>query len=196
MSEQAISEQAIFAKTNEIPAWISNSSYLQVSHQTAKNRFPKVFETVKKFRGDAERILSFGCSTGEECESISSYFPMAKEIVGIDIDFNSINLARSRNKDPRVFFHTDIGATGKYDLVFCMMVLFCIDYPVPFEKFEKTVKLIDSHVNQNGVVVFYSCQFDPTSVQEIKDNYKVIRSWTRVHNRDKKEYFCGYYIKR
>jgi 2-polyprenyl-3-methyl-5-hydroxy-6-metoxy-1,4-benzoquinol methylase len=191
-----MSEPVTFNKVNEIPSWISNSSYLQVSHQTAKNRFPKVFETVKKFRGNAERILSFGCSTGEECESIAYHFPEAKEIVGIDIDFSSINLARSRNKDPRVFFHTDIGATGKYDLVFCMMVLFCIDYPVPFDKFEKTVSLIDSHVNNNGFVVLYSCQFDPMSVQAIKDNYKPLRSWVRVHNRDKKEYFCGYYIKK
>jgi len=190
-----MSEPVNFQKTAELPSLATNSPYLQFSHQTAQDRFPKVFESMRRIKGNAERILSFGCSTGEECQSISTYFPDAKEIVGVDIDWSSINAARNKNQNPKIFFHTDLGATGQYDLVFCMMVLFCIDYPVVFEKFEKTIKAITDHVNKDGVVVFYSCQFDPMTVQAVKDNYETIRSWTRVHNRDKKLYHCGYYRK-
>ena len=52
------------------------------SHQlvdwTAPNRYPEIFAAAA---AAARRILSFGCSTGEECVSLAEYFPKA-EIIG------------------------------------------------------------------------------------------------------------------
>lgn len=55
------------------------------SHQlvdwTAANRYPEIFAAAAAAAPDARRILSFGCSTGEECVSLAEYFPKA-EIIG------------------------------------------------------------------------------------------------------------------
>ena len=57
------------------------------SHQlvdwTAPNRYPEIFAAAAAAAPDARRILSFGCSTGEECVSLAEYFPKS-EIIGAE----------------------------------------------------------------------------------------------------------------
>jgi chemotaxis methyl-accepting protein methylase len=48
---------------------------------TAPNRYPEIFAAAVAAAAAARRILSFGCSTGEECVSLAEYFPKA-EIIG------------------------------------------------------------------------------------------------------------------
>lgn len=170
------------------------NSQLQQSHMTAKNRFPKIFESAKQMQPSARRVLSFGCSTGEEAQTLAEYFPDA-EIVGVDIDYNSVVAARKNNahKD-RVFYHTDLGATGKYDVVTCLMVLFSLEKPVPHDKWLEAIRTIDKHTNIGGVVMLYTSDH-PFKSADVADNYEAIREWVRVHDKNKKEYFCGYYRK-
>ena len=57
----------------------------QTSPDTSEDRYPVLFDLASKLAPDAERILSFGCSTGEELQAIRRRFPDA-EIVGAEIN--------------------------------------------------------------------------------------------------------------
>lgn len=169
--------------------------YLQLSHQTAKDRFPKIFDTARQIRPDAKRILSFGCSTGEECFSLAEHFPAA-EIVGVDIDYPSVQQARKANKSDRVFFHTELGATGTYDIATCLMVLFSLENPVPRERWNEAVRRVDSRLNPGGLWVIYTSDYDIREETEVFEKYTPVREWKRTHQRNSKQYFCGYYLKK
>jgi SAM-dependent methyltransferase len=170
-------------------------TYCQLSHQTKLNRFPKIFESARELRPFAKRILSFGCSTGEEAFTLADNFPES-EIVGVDIDWSSVSTARRNNKfKDRVYFHTEVGATGLYDLVTCFMVLFALDKPIPKDRWSETVKTIDKHVALGGLLMVYTSEYDFLS-SEISYKYDVEREWKRTHEKNKKEYYCGYYSKK
>jgi SAM-dependent methyltransferase len=69
----------------------------QIVGTTAPNRYPFLFQALADFLTDqpAPRILSFGCSTGEELLALNSYVPAAT-LVGIDLNARAIRLARQR----------------------------------------------------------------------------------------------------
>lgn len=98
---------------------------------TAIDRYPRIFTFVSEQLQDivAPRLLSYGCSTGEEAFSLRRYFPLA-EIVGLDINPRSIAVCRkklNRSGDPRMCFKQASSAKAEpesyYDAVFCMSVL-------------------------------------------------------------------------
>jgi trans-aconitate methyltransferase len=89
------------------------------------NRYPEIFGAAVAALPNAQKVLSFGCSTGEECVTLSSYFPGAL-IVGADI--NPMNLWKARkHRSDRVRFTYASDRTlrrmGPFDAVFCMAVL-------------------------------------------------------------------------
>ncbi len=183
------------------PSPIVNQSYpqhqqghLQLSHMTKPERFPLIFNSAKELQPNAKRIMSFGCSTGEECEAMAKRFPDA-EIVGIDIDISTIQMARRKNKNPnKIFFHDSLGATGKYDIALALMVFFQMDSPIKYGPWDKCLCEIDAHLNVGGLLMLYTSEFNFMQSSPA-DNYEIIREWTRQHNRNEKEYFCGYYRK-
>lgn len=184
-----------FAPTWNAPYyWHQDENWLQASHMTKLNRFPKIFESAKRLQPNAKRILSFGCSTGEECITLAELFPDA-EIVGIDIDYHSIRHARKNNKCDRIHFHTDLGATGQYDLALCLMVFFCLEQPVPLERVTANLKKIDKHLNQDALLMVYTSDHDPALIEEI-GKYEPVNVWKHQHNKNQKEYFDGYYRKK
>ena len=74
----------------------------QGPNKTALNRYPEIFAAAAAAAPNAQRILSFGCSTGEECVTLANYFPGA-QIVGTDI--NPLNLLKARkHRSERVRF--------------------------------------------------------------------------------------------
>jgi len=175
--------------------YYAETEHLQVSHQTKYNRFPKIFDSARILKPDAKRILSFGCSTGEECQRLAELFPSA-EIVGVDIDEYSIKTARKKNRFPeRIFFHTDLGATGTYDLALVLMVLFSLEQPIPKERFIKVMEKIDKYINPNGILMVFCSEYSPKEVPQIA-NYEAFNEWTHQHNKNNKDYFAGYYRKR
>ena len=96
-------------------------------HQTAPytwlNRYPALFGLAAELKPDARRILSFGCSTGEELVSLRSRFPDA-EIVGAEINARSRAIARRRvAADPRTMVIAPESIAGAFDLVFALSVL-------------------------------------------------------------------------
>jgi len=127
----------------------------QPAGYTVADRYPLVFRFARETLGAERplRLLSFGCSTGEEVFTLRRYFPAAF-IKGIDID--SVSIARCnehRGGDRNVAFavaHSTAGEeSGSYDAIFCMAVLRhgaltnpaaerCDEF-IRFEDFERTV---------------------------------------------------------
>jgi len=97
---------------------------------TEEDRHPLYFEYARTVINDGtgRRLLSFGCSSGEEVFSLRGYFPRAF-IKGIDI--NPRNIAKCRRRlrasgDKNIAFAVD-GTTfdeqsDSYDAIFCMSV--------------------------------------------------------------------------
>jgi hypothetical protein len=95
-------------------------------HQTApftwSNRYPELFDLAARLAPDATRILSFGCSTGEELVSLRKRFPSA-EIVGAEINARSRAIARRKIRgDARTTVVAPHALKGAFDLVFALSV--------------------------------------------------------------------------
>lgn len=104
----------------------------QISGDTGEDRYPEIFRFVRDTIGDSPdvRLLSFGCSTGEEVFTLRRYFPGAA-IDGADINPYRIRACRARwrreGRDPRLRFLVAGSAAvippARYDAVFCLAVL-------------------------------------------------------------------------
>ncbi len=111
---------------------VAKDQLLQPSPFTGIDRYPIFFAFVQSQLAHIAnpRILSFGCSTGEEVFSLRRYFPTA-EIVGIDINPHSIARAEQQlaclGGDQTIQFccagSVDAVADDSFDAVFCMAVL-------------------------------------------------------------------------
>jgi SAM-dependent methyltransferase len=103
----------------------------QPFNDTEPNRYPGIFGFAQSELDAASdvRILSFGCSTGEEVFSLRQYFPRAI-IKGLDINPGNIAACRRRlrqSPDPAISFATAKSTAAErsaaYDAIFCMAVL-------------------------------------------------------------------------
>lgn len=144
---------------------------------TRMDRHPALFELVATRLVDhAEpRLLSFGCSTGEEAFTLARHLPEA----AIDaIDANPACIARARrNADlihsKRIRFlcadSPDAVAPDLYDAVFCLSVLRHGDLEshrperctslLAFARFAAAVKALDGRVRPGGLMVLWGCNF-------------------------------------
>ena len=144
---------------------------------TAFDRHPRVFSYVSEHvpDGATTRILSFGCSTGEEVFSLRHYFPQA-EIVGIDINPHNIAVCRKklqRNGDLRIRFALagtpDTEPAASYDAVFCMSVLRhgelgathpeSCEHLIRFADFDKTVVGLSRCLKPGGYLIIDGSNF-------------------------------------
>jgi hypothetical protein len=151
---------------------------------TEYDRYPDIFDYVSQLQTNAKNILSFGCSDGAECRTLSDiYFP-SSTIYGIDIDTNKIAQNIYLNSNNMIVYITDFDDT-LYDIVFCMSVL-ChyesnndtnIKNLYKFETFEKTLCDIDEHIVAGGILCMYDAQYDFTlcnishKYEEIDNDY-------------------------
>lgn len=133
------------------------------------------------------KILSYGCSTGEEVFSLREYFPDAF-IVGVDINKRNIKNAISKNEDHKIIFSYDIEKTlaenGFFDIIFALAVLQRTEnrdektlrstHIYPFEKFNAKLLELDKCLKLNGIfVIDYSdYRFEDS---DISVKYKAIR---------------------
>ena len=158
---------------------LSMSDIRQITSKTSFDRYPKIFRFVSD-QIDASKqlsILSVGCSSGEECQSLRTYFPKAT-IIGLDIRPININKAIHRNADPKIAFRlaTDEfwNESQRFDLIFAMSV-FC-RWPdtyrmrdcsslYRFDMFESDMQRIDASLNSCGLFVLYNCNFRFTDTQ-------------------------------
>lgn len=172
----------------------NNKAVHQTTTYTSYNRYPFVFEGVKEIMTDKEqlKILSFGCSTGEEVETIRAYFPNAT-IVGADINKECLKSCQKRIFDEKVKFIISsqdlIHKQGPYDAIFCMAVLQRLPHKVlnegitnistlyPFRKFEDQLIELDKHLNVNGLLIVHFTQYNflETSISHKYEPIEAIR---------------------
>ena len=165
----------------------NKDNIMQTASTTFMNRHPDIFNFLQEKYGKKNvRIISFGCSTGEECFSLRKYPPNA-DIIGIDINPNSIKTAlKNPLKDSRMEFKnlnpSELIQLDKCDIILALSVL-CknpeaqeindIASIYPFDRYNSIITQLDKNLKQDGLMIIRSSnfRFRDTSVFS---NYKVI----------------------
>jgi SAM-dependent methyltransferase len=144
---------------------------------TMPDRYPWLFSFAAERIGSRPdlRILSFGCSRGDEVFSLRKYFPFAA-IKGIDINPRNIAhcLARARAEDPvNMAFEVAATAQGEltssYDAILCLAVL-CngdlttsgaqrCDPVLHFDTFERIIVDFARCLKPGGLLVLHTTSF-------------------------------------
>jgi 2-polyprenyl-3-methyl-5-hydroxy-6-metoxy-1,4-benzoquinol methylase len=148
----------------------------QTTPLTYMNRYPKIFSTCRDFYHSKQdiKILSYGCSTGEEVMTLRHYFPNAT-IVGAEINKLSLEICNKLPIDDKIsFIYSDpkeIEKHGPFDAIFCMAVLQRKPHYIaekgikslkkiyPFEKFEQQILELDKLLNPNGLLIVHYTQY-------------------------------------
>lgn len=145
----------------------------QLTSVTSANRYPELFlESVKATPKNVHpKILSYGCSSGEECFTLADYFPQS-QIVGVDINKANLRKANRRNSRGGIKFllssDENIRAEGPYDLIYALSVLCRWDDTryvtnceqiYPFSKYEETVSSLVANLKINGLLIIYNSNF-------------------------------------
>lgn len=169
----------------------------QTTEATCFNRYPGIFFGCKGYFGEKEdiRILSFGCSTGEEVVTLQQYFPQA-EIIGAEINRNSLRICRQRKLGERIHFvdslPEEISKYAPYDAIFCMAVfqrtpgviaeknIRDLKKIYPFEKFEEKIVELDSYLNEQGLMVVHMSAYDFTDTK-VAGRYKPYGDFNQDH---------------
>jgi SAM-dependent methyltransferase len=134
--------------------WRFSADRFQPFNHTLPDRYPWLFSFARQALMPQSRILSFGCSTGEELLSLRRYLPLA-QIKGIDINPGNIAIARAQTAAISTIRVACVGTTAEeptasYDAVFCLAVL-CDgrltarnrDQATPFFSFERFQAAVD-----------------------------------------------------
>ena len=155
---------------------LNKKSLHQTSSDTDYNRYPIIFSASQQYFNKKEniKILSFGCSTGEEVVTLRKYFPNAT-IVGADINQHSLELCKKRNLDEKIHFikstTQDLQKFAPYDAIFCMAVfqrtpsliykkqITDLKKIYPFERFEKQVVELDQYIKEKGLFIIHCSQY-------------------------------------
>lgn len=143
---------------------------------TLLDRYPGVFAAAQAAIGaeGAHRLLSFGCSSGEEVLTLRAYFPHAS-VVGAELNRAQLAACRRLPADPRIAFIEStadgIAARGPYDAIFCMAVLQRRAHSVeragltdisrvyPFARFDEQVDFLVAQLRPGGVLVTEHCHY-------------------------------------
>ncbi len=157
------------------------------ANNTKADRFPAIFREVGDRLGGLEtcRVLSFGCSTGEEVFSLRKHLPRA-EIVGIDINPSSIAQAKlalsNAGNDPRISFRAASSCVDEppqsFDAILAMTV-FCsgrlrLEQPetcaglLSFAAFDAEIVGFAERLKPGGLLIVGNANFrvDDTSVAD------------------------------
>lgn len=165
----------------------------QTANTTLPNRYPRIFGFVRNALGadSPVRVLSFGCSTGEEVFTLRRLLPRAT-IKGIDINRANIAVCRKRLRrmdDPGISFElgssTEGEDAGSYDVIFCMAVLrrgelaepgvTRCDHLLPFESFAAAVADFRRCLKPGGLLVIRHSNFRLSDTEEAAHFDTVLR---------------------
>jgi len=147
----------------------------QVKNSTSYDRYPIIFQAVKQSssnHGLTMPLLSYGCSTGEECFTLREKYFSTTPILGVDIDKRNLQICRKRNTYSDICFLSSNMVTltthAPYQVIFCMSVL-CrwpdsehindISKLYPFRRFSETLEDIHPLLEVGGLLVIYNASF-------------------------------------
>lgn len=137
---------------------------------TFEERYPDLFDALAlRLGGLAQpRILSFGCSSGEEVRALSRRLPNAR-IVGLDLNRRAI--ASARKADPKGDYRVGSApeAGERFDAVLAMAVFrhgtLAAERPdscasiLPFSRFAAGIAALDACIEPGGWLGIYHAQF-------------------------------------
>lgn len=136
----------------------------QTSGYTEPERYPELFGLCAAMRPSAARILSFGCSTGEELEAIRQRWPNAA-LVGAEINPRSRRIAARRlAHDQGVSVVAPEAVDGAFDIIFALAVLQVQPHRIadqgvadlsriyPFERFDDQVAALAAMLGPGGLL--------------------------------------------
>ena len=148
--------------------------YYQRSTYTTLNRYPILFEHCTAYFSKQMdvKILSFGCSTGEEVRSLGEYIPYAI-ILGVDI--NEWCLGQCRKRDTHTQHHychllsSEFALAEGFDAIFCMAVFQrtenrnradnAVARGFVFNEFERNIGVLDGKLKIGGLFVMDHADF-------------------------------------
>ncbi len=139
----------------------------QVSSRTWYNRYLLEFLICKELI-NPKTILSFGCSTGEECATLQQHFPDAK-ITGCDINPDVLRIAKQRYPEFEFLYSDNQSLNGnKFEAIFAMNVFHrntksCEGLP-KYERafFDNQIIYLQSLMCKMGYLILYASDFtDP-----------------------------------
>ena len=155
----------------------------QTTPQTAPNRYPELFDLAASLAPDAVRVLSFGCSTGEELVALRHRFTDA-EIVGAEINPRSRKLARGLvHTDPHTTVVPSKALAGTFDLIFALAVLQREPHKIaemgvedlspfyPFARFDDLVTQLVGMLREGGLLCVINAQYrveDSSAAKELQ----------------------------
>jgi SAM-dependent methyltransferase len=166
----------------------------QPYNHTLWDRYPWLFRFAAAYLGNGPdlRILSFGCSRGDEVFTLRNYFPAAA-IKGIDIDSRNIAccLARLRSQPSAAITFAQAATTEgepaeSYDAIFCLAVL-ChgdlttggaerCDPLLRFDNFERIVADFARCLKPGGLLLLHTTSFRFCDTATAQDFHTVLEA--------------------
>ncbi|WP_336985800.1 methyltransferase domain-containing protein [Altererythrobacter aquiaggeris] len=143
---------------------------LQPFPTTAENRYPALFDAVAQLLADnpEPRVLSFGCSSGEEVRAVRNRLPSAR-IIGVDINPRMIKMARRRDPEGDYRLSARPPSHGAFDAIFAMAVFRHGDLEasrpqncasiLSFKQFSEGVSALDDVMVSGGYLAIGNAHF-------------------------------------
>jgi SAM-dependent methyltransferase len=113
------------------------------------------------------KVLSFGCSTGEEIVTLRSIFGDTAAVYGCEIEPVALQEAIATTGHLATIFKSDRAAIrdhGPFDLINCASVL-CLDPPTdmqklfPPENFDELLTVLDSALRPGGIIALTNASY-------------------------------------
>lgn len=143
----------------------------QTTAYTCDDRYPALFDLAAALAPNAERILSFGCSTGEELVSLRRRFPNS-DIIGVEINARSRGLAESLiANDKRMRVVSSSVSETPFDVIFALAVLqrqpqkiadmgvTDLSSHYPFERFDSAVRELFGILRSHGLLCITNAHY-------------------------------------
>jgi 2-polyprenyl-3-methyl-5-hydroxy-6-metoxy-1,4-benzoquinol methylase len=149
---------------------------LQPAGTTSEDRHPALFAELRRLLAEQTepRLLSFGCSTGEEAFTLAHYLPRAR-IDGVDLNARAIATAQARAAragTERITFAqagTPDAADICYDAILCLSVLRHGDLDLlrpescaailPFTQVDSLLQRLDAVLKPGGLLAIWGSNF-------------------------------------
>lgn len=146
---------------------------IQREVHTAFDRYPDLFRAAQALSGILTggrrlKLLSFGCSRGEEVLTLRRYFPDA-ELFGCDVNEEMLAVAQRNAGRVATIFRSDEESArrhGPFDVIVALSVLCVygrdeksIAKAFPFRVFEDTVGFLHSCLSETGLLAIYNASY-------------------------------------